>query len=238
MLAEGFEHALDGSQIPIHASVWSCACSSLAVILFLRGMRRRSSSASSRTCRVSGRFAMSWGFLHQGVGGKGRPQAHHGPGVEMAMAGNWSCNSALRWAVVVGAMACQVGLLRHAAVLHAVQSAVAQVWAQGRQHGLDAPAALLAGMVIVLARDGQQIHHTLVQCSGAGPGRQSARQFTDAVVYETRRCTQTRGLDFAGRNQILGKRAARVVARQIENAVWVACPSASRWCTLNWKGIC
>ena len=55
--------------------------------------------------------------------------------------------------------ASRFGLLRHAGVLHAVQVAVAQVWAQGRQHGLDAPAAPLAGVrPVVLARDGQQIH--------------------------------------------------------------------------------
>src|SRR5437868_571127 len=119
-----------------------CSCSSPAVTLRLRGMRRRSSSASRTVSWVSERLAMS----AQRLAGEGGPQPHHGVGIERTVGEQLTFDVGLRCAADVRRYSFQEGGLGHAAILHAVKVVVVQVRAQRRKHGLDAPAALLAGV--------------------------------------------------------------------------------------------
>ena len=86
-------------------------------------------------------------------------------------------------------LACRRGLRRnclqksfhgHATILDTVEVAVAQVRAQRWEYRLDAPASLLAWVVVVLTRHRQQIHNTLVQRQeGIGQAWKTLRQIAD-----------------------------------------------------------
>ena len=95
-----------------------------------------------------------------GASGKYLPDPDHGQGVELAVFVELLAE--LFFALCGGfrGHGFLIGQLRHVAVLHAVEVIVAKFRAKGWQDGFDAPASMLAWVVVVAAGDRQQVHQS------------------------------------------------------------------------------
>jgi len=90
------------------------------------------------------------------------PHPHHGEGVELAVFEELSVN--FRFTLRRGNRrdGFLVGFDGHAAVLDAFEVVVGEIRADGGEHGLDAPASVLAWVVVAISGDGKEIHDPVV----------------------------------------------------------------------------
>ena len=119
-------------------------------------------------------------------------------------------------------------------MLDAFKRVVAQVWAERGQYGLDAPASLLARVVVVVARDGQQIDHARIQGQEwLGQAREAFGQFADTGSFKAGVVNEDRAALTAGSKQCFSKRLRRVFPERSTKACCSSLPVRDRRCTLN-----
>ena len=105
----------------------------------------------------------------------------------------------------------------HLAVLDAFQITVVEIWANGRQDVFDAPAAVLAGVIVIVTSNGQEINDALNDgaqlISEIGEGD---RFFADHGFLKAGVVDEDGAGIAAGFYQGLGKGAPRVIPTEVE----------------------
>ena len=138
--------------------------------------------------------------------GKGRPQPHHGVGIEGTVVQQLAFDLGLAGGAGLGGQGFEKDLHRHATILNPLQVGIVEIRAERGQYGLDTPAAALAGVVVMIAGNGQEIHHTLIQCQQLrGQAREAFGEFADTGGFEAGVVDKDGAALAAGGEQRFGK---------------------------------
>ena len=92
------------------------------------------------------------------------PKLHHGEGVELAVFEKLSVDFLFPLRGGVEGDGFFVALDRHAAVLDSFELIVGQVRDGGGEDGFEAPASLLAGVIVTVSSDRPEIDHSSEEC--------------------------------------------------------------------------